>query len=129
MKLDVQQRIIEDNVEVVATKTMTTRSVTRAAQRLFHKWCHVQGTHSRVGESSCAMQGVHLDGVTEEVLVLKESSGHKANEHEVNEEGHPLKFANTEVIKEMLALKTAQQRRILEDHVQSMSPLTRIEFL
>ncbi|PIC43737.1 hypothetical protein B9Z55_004362 [Caenorhabditis nigoni] len=69
--------------------------------------------HSCVGESSCTIQEVHLDGVTEGVRVRKESSVHKANEHEVDEEEYPLKLANTDVIKERQPFKTAQERKVL----------------
>ncbi|PIC46497.1 hypothetical protein B9Z55_006171 [Caenorhabditis nigoni] len=80
---------------------------------VFNNRSHVQRTHSCVGDSSCTIQEVHLDGVTEGVRVRKESSVHKANEHEVDEEGHPLKLANTDVIQERQPFKTAQERKVL----------------
>ncbi|PIC37682.1 hypothetical protein B9Z55_016224 [Caenorhabditis nigoni] len=89
--------------------------------------------HSRVGESTCAIQGVHLDCVTEEVRVRKESPGHE-----------PMNTRTTEkIIRQMLPTLTSSRRcklsrqlkngrfslERLPEIVQSMSHLARIEFV
>ncbi|PIC40596.1 hypothetical protein B9Z55_011883 [Caenorhabditis nigoni] len=52
---------------------------------------------------------VHLEGVTEGILVIWT----RANRHEVDEKDHPLKLANTDVVKDMQALEIALELRTM----------------
>ncbi|PIC36077.1 hypothetical protein B9Z55_015207 [Caenorhabditis nigoni] len=77
-----------------------TMSTSREESRLKdgYSWKSVHTSHA-----------VHLEGVTEGILVIWT----RANRHEVDGKDHPLKLANTDVVKDMQALEIALELRTM----------------